>query len=410
MIEYDILLEKLKLNHRYLYILLGCPTNKDELLQNLYNVLKNNNDIDPLPFLMKLNNAGLTTREIHSLKREFSYFSFKTEPGKWAKIIEEYDRLLDKSNIHKLEGFNSATRLLMDRVNHMDSEDEIKELLDSCDFSVGSFGKLYRRSIFGVKGHDDEEEEEETVNYSVSDTFKEKTAFYSEKLRENLEKEEIDAEIDDLYDAYSMVVDYVSSGIEKIDDYCADRKISSKDFYYYLSLVKKHSPNDYQMYFDYINKSRNKRYASLLGYVESLAKKINEKVLLPNGVVREYDAVDYYMDRYDKIADNEGQILKIAKDSSSQVHKTLLTFFGKYFRDIGSTNVQKVAYDVSYKYMVNGAVKELTKEEKDYIISFLNRYNVPFNARTYSLAIKRYVSGEMSEYMKEDIDNKENTI
>lgn len=53
-------------------------------------------------------------------------------------------------------------------------------------------------------------------------------------------------------------------------------------------------------------------------------------------------------------------------------------------------------------YSIPGTGRIITKEEKLYIIDFLKQNNIPLSTKTYNLAFKRYLIGNLSNQIEED--------
>jgi len=140
--------------------------------------------------------------------------------------------------------------------------------------------------------------------------------------------------------------------------------------------------------------------------INKIVKTIKEGINLPNGKHRDFDLLDYY-----KIINIP--LNKLETILEKNIHKQenylendllLMQFISQNNCDcLNEKSIEKIYSD---KHIVGvqfdkknrpipGTGREITKEEKQNIIFYLNENKIPLNIKTYSIAMRRYLNGEL---------------
>lgn len=214
--------------------------------------------------------------------------------------------------------------------------------------------------------------------------------------------------------AKQTVHQFLNGDYEKIGDFCISSGVDIKQFEKYVNIIKESDKELYNKYIGQIDNNQSKRFAVLL----DKCKKIIE--LIKNGVEendkrRDFDLVDYY-----KITslNFEGLLNIIKGHLSAEDYRVLRIFIAKNKNDKDMTSL-----DVSNLYnakivvggqfdakrnIIPGTGREITKEEKQSIIMYLNKNNIRLTNKTYNIIFRRWLSGDLviNELGEEEKNNK----
>ena len=136
--------------------------------------------------------------------------------------------------------------------------------------------------------------------------------------------------------------------------------------------------------------------------IENLVEMIKKGITLTNGNHRKFDLLDYYQVTNIPLV----ELPKIAKDKVSKSDFRFLLYFinqNKNDYNIDGSFLKKI-YDEKYVVDVEldennrpifGTGREITKGEKQDIVMYLSRNRIPLTKRTYSIAMRRYIDGEL---------------
>ena len=138
--------------------------------------------------------------------------------------------------------------------------------------------------------------------------------------------------------------------------------------------------------------------------IEELVNFIKNGVNI-NGKTRNFDILDYYI--LSKGVPVKVFLENLPKDISLDNLKTLKTFFfnnnegtlmdidSYYIRQILSTKDEVNTKRNEEGYPIPGTGRIIKTEEKRNIIDYIINNNIPLTTKIYSLAMKRYISGEL---------------
>lgn len=237
-------------------------------------------------------------------------------------------------------------------------------------------------------------------------SLNEKLNIFKSYLDENakLKKETLKQEIRDeqLKCAEVIIQDYLDGDYYTIDDFCQVKNISNSVFFKYLEILKDKNHPLFSIYTDKQEKSKNERYARLVGRARQIISLMKSGVV-ENDKRRDFDLLDYYS--MTKL--NFDEFLHIIKDRlNTSDYRILRSFFAKYKND-----KELKAYDLANIYdskttigvqvdakgrVIPNSGREVTLEEKKGIIRYLRFHNIPITSNTYNIAFRRWSKGMLN--------------
>lgn len=212
--------------------------------------------------------------------------------------------------------------------------------------------------------------------------------------------------------ARGLINEFIESEYDRINDFCIDKNINKSVFYEYLKIIKENDVGLYEKYSQKQQQLTSKRYAALL----SKNKKIVELMksgIEEDGIVRTFDLMDYF----ERTSLDFNAFMNSLNGSlEPDEYRTLKIFISKYKNDkpltpfdIGNLykqrNVVGVKFDEKDR-IIEGTGHELTKEEKQNIIAYLNSKQIPVTRITYNIALNRWISGSIIIEENQDLKQK----
>lgn len=376
-----------------LFLNLDSPDNIDTLLRGVYKLINETDDDDLLPLLISLSNVGVTYNFIH-------YHTM------YQMVINLYDKSIWKCNIHEKVKLRGAYSVLLDIINEMDNDEEIFELLDKCEFKTEQAFKYF--STTGIDSYVRvfacEKDAEESKN-----SLKEKLNRYKKSLsmreEKSIQNRKISEDMEYLYDAYLELVNFINSGACSVEEYSNISNISVQEFLHYMDLIKIYSTKDYDIYLEYTGANEEERYAFMVDFINSTVDGITNGVL-DNGHVRPFDVIDYYMIGGKRFIGREKELISVARKIIPGKKGDLFKRFIVQYAKKKENNINEHISRVTYKQCIDGEIKELTNDGKDYIIEFLNNNNIVLNTVTFSVGIRRYMTNTLTNNRIKILDNK----
>lgn len=245
------------------------------------------------------------------------------------------------------------------------------------------------------------ETDQEKCNKFISNYklyYNSKKEFLADQKRQEI----TDNEVNNMDSYVTNVQLFLDSGCKSIDEYFGDNVDDKESFEFSLKVLNKHAHPIYQMYSNFIDSVKAEDYNQLLSNCLEIVDLINNGVTLPNGEVREFNLVDYYLrtnlskQRFNNIVGDT-----ISHDDFVNVSR----FFAKYKGDrvIEGADVDKLyTTKMSFpcKWDENGNVisyYEATKEDiMDTIIS-IGDMSIPLTGMTFGIVLKNKVLKNISE-------------
>lgn len=187
-------------------------------------------------------------------------------------------------------------------------------------------------------------------------------------------------------------------------EFCKKVRISVSDFDFLIEVSKKYDEELYKRYIQKISFQTNQGYLQFASQLKMVISLIKNGIVDENGNVRKLDLLDYYL------------ILQSDNDTIYEIGQAVLTnqemFLLRKFVGANSKNI--VSYDsIEIKKLLNeqveincqkdtkgfpvpGTGRIVAPEEKQFILGFLINNKVPLNNKTYNIAFKRYLSGNLN--------------
>lgn len=136
--------------------------------------------------------------------------------------------------------------------------------------------------------------------------------------------------------------------------------------------------------------------------IDKIVKMIKESIELPDGKQRKFDLLDYY--QFINIPFVELQRMAQGRISKSD-YRYLMYFINQNKNDysLDAMSIKKI-YEEKYvigaefdknNEPITGTGREITKEEKQNILFYLTENKIPLTKKTYGIAMRRYIDGEL---------------
>lgn len=202
------------------------------------------------------------------------------------------------------------------------------------------------------------------------------------KSTENFSEKEIN-------DAKKYIELYIKGKYRSPKHFCKDMEMKISIFKRYLTIV---SQNDNELFNDYQNtvKKHNQIKCALIDEeLTKLANYIKNGIQLEDGTIKEFDLLDFY--QLETIPFNNIRGLLNKKDITIDVEilKTIREFLNRY---IMQTKITKHSIYMEKNIIIrNDEEYEITFEEKQKAIEYLEKNNIPLNKCTYKLSLNRVI-------------------
>lgn len=202
------------------------------------------------------------------------------------------------------------------------------------------------------------------------------------KSIENFSEKEIN-------DAKKYIELYIKGKYRSPKHFCKDMEMKISVFKQYLTIV---SQNDNELFNDYQNtvKKHNQIKCALIDEeLTKLANYIKNGIQLEDGTIKEFDLLDFY--QLETLPFNNIRGLLNKKDITIDVEilKTIREFLNRY---IMQTRITKHSIYMEKNIIIrNDEEYEITFEEKQKAIEYLEKNNIPLNKCTYKLSLNRVI-------------------
>lgn len=208
--------------------------------------------------------------------------------------------------------------------------------------------------------------------------------------------------------AQKVISEFINSDSKSKQAFLNENNLDTKTFDLYLTILFEKDQTLYNKYYDKMENERDKRYAILSSKIKKMVDYIKNGIEF-NDQKRDFDMIDYYL----LTSIKPDMLSKIASEILNKEDIIVLRRFlgkNKNLGNVGSNEVTRILNsDVEVfcekdkdGYSIPGTGRIITKEEKLYIIDFLKQNNIPLSTKTYNLAFKRYLIGNLSNQIEED--------
>ena len=408
-------------------------------------LLKKSNNIDALMFL---HNNNYNMKSIKSLYKKANIYKFnRTEESKIKSILDlyvsKYDEvlILGKKNLfYKVQSFyekNKNKDIILDYINNKLSikgdgfvkmkfqvrniltKEELNnynEIILLC-FSDMTSSVVMINNIL-LKGFNYINElldlkispakvnycmyEKTLEMYNLTPLEKHKVKTFVKKYLEEYENKKADnikaAIAENVYRHKEASSINLNKCVKIVEEYLKEnlnREVTNEELKA-IAVLKK---ENHKLYYEYFSRLKNKDLERC-----SLAKIEAYKIIecIKNGIYdgnvrREFDIIDYYK----KFDVDPMRIFEMSKSELNCEEFTLLSKFSRQ-ANINDGFVYEDIFRTSYSYgakfdtngkLIPNSLKELTEEEKNMLVNYLNENNIPINKTTYYTLLNHYIKG-----------------
>ena len=189
-----------------------------------------------------------------------------------------------------------------------------------------------------------------------------------------------------------LLENFIVGNYENKQQYCYICNINMKYFDKLIERAKIHDINLFNQYKEVIDNDSKRRFAIVANSIRSLVSYIKNGIKVDDNDVRDFDIIDYYL----LIKLKFETILAVIKDVdlTNEELKILKTFITKNKDNIkDKSNEVHQILNTNNKQIIGGRVIELA--EKELILNFLKKNNIPKNRGTYNIALRRYLNNTL---------------
>ena len=294
----------------------------------------------------------------------------------------------------------NQTKIVYDKLLEVDSLDDIISIIDNSGCNVQTL--TYEISNYVIVHRDNDKD--------LIDKLKSKFKLYSDykaNQKNELKQQEKDALMKLqksilIPKAIEIVRKFINDeSSNKIDDFCQKNNIDRNIFSYYVLLVKEIDDELYSLYSEKIDKFKKLGYVKIVGHIEIIVKGLKNGVE-ENGIIRPFDLIDYFLVSNYSFQD----ILKLSKSIISRSDYILLRKFIEKNNSGEKNNTNVINQIMSEKVVISyqkdkkgspipGTEEIFSNEDKEKLINYLRKNNIPINLKTYGIIFRRYRNGTL---------------
>lgn len=389
---------------------LDKPTDYAELIARTIERVKSyDGEEDKLAALVALSNHGLNKQVvdwiINPTNRIPDYaYQYKSLKDSYYGYYNEVNPF--SNTVH------SPYTILLERIDSMSNQEDITKLLHKCEFSKETFSYLMSNVVhdFLVRKYGqnfDKENEESLLSKLVE--FGTYIAEEDEETRKQKEEEKQEEkrkfDIEFLFDANELVLDYVQSGAKSIAEYCKSKNITPKDFKFYIDILKNYSSIDYEKYEEISKRNSAIAFAKAMNCTKKIVEYLKSGIELPDGTKRTFDIIDFYLIAGSRL--NDEQLFKAVSERFTRADYVLLkNFLSKNKNNrITANNKNRIVYETTYSFVDGeGIRREATLDEREDTFRFLKSHKVPINDGTFTIGLRRHLKGQLIPRPTVDLD------
>ena len=213
----------------------------------------------------------------------------------------------------------------------------------------------------------------------------------------------IENEIEELKKAKNILekIDFtllLKDDIMTINQFCELVGITKNQYCQCIEVIKEINTPLYQKIQDKLQKNSNTMVQDIS--VVSIANQMKTGIKDKNGNIREFELLDYFLST--KLSYKE--FYKAYTNSKEKKLQTIIAIesFFKHnklvdYKDIDYYNMINIDQELDgiTVFMINKEPYEVTREEKETVIKFLQEKEIPLYIKVYKQALKRYVNGDL---------------
>lgn len=213
---------------------------------------------------------------------------------------------------------------------------------------------------------------------------------------------------------FKIIADFTLFDDNSLEKLLNEYNVSWSEYNDIAQYIKYINPELYQKYIKHeeykvnqqkeqFEKSRSERFAIIVSNIKKIVYQIINGIELENGEKKEFDLLDYY--RITKLNFEELEHILKRFHLNPDEYRNIKTFIAKNRKDnkLSPTDLQKI-YNMKQVIgvefdkkgnIIPGSGREVTAEEKQNIVKYLNYNHIPVTNRTYNLALRQYLVGTL---------------
>lgn len=291
---------------------------------------------------------------------------------------------------------------LYDKLSRANSKEKIVSLIDHAVNGVFTdINRIYTGILDYVVSKNVDNEERDNIFLWIKDNLAIYTKVKNEEMAKVMEKLDSEKDKSLLGDARKLLFEYMNSDYDNRIGFCTDRNIDLAYFDKLLNVVEKYDYSLYEEYEMFVKEKRHKQIEDVVGNFKTIVNGITNGVE-ENGKVRSYDLLDYSLAT--NLNFEDFQTLCREANLKGDRFRKVRAFVAKNM-NVGSKKTKTV---LDEKLIIGN--KEISMEEKEYVLSYLKKHHVAFNEKVYMLALRRYLNGTLDVEEQKIKKNKESKI
>lgn len=190
----------------------------------------------------------------------------------------------------------------------------------------------------------------------------------------------------------NLIIQYIDDKFSSIKKFCKRKHIPQELFKKDILIVKKYNPKLYEKFINIVKVQHEQKKANALEFLNNLIDKLKNGILLEDGSKREFDIIDYHSITNLKFNNLLSLTKKLINEEDAKIIRKFIRkyYYGKRIRKNSILEEKNII-------LLNGDKYEVTVEDKNYILSYLEKNEIPLLLSTYSAALKRYFSDGLPE-------------
>lgn len=191
---------------------------------------------------------------------------------------------------------------------------------------------------------------------------------------------------------------YIRGNYRNIKRYCSDMEIKISIFKKYVRIVAQNNPELYKTYQDKLKTHQELRYTLITDDLLKLSNYIKNGIQLEDKTIKEFDLLDFYLLNIIPLS-NIRNLLNCEKiDIDVEDLKVIRDFLNKYIRQ--KRIIKQSVFREKNIVLINNIEHEITYEEKQKAIEYLETNKIPLTNITYKLSLNRVIYNLSCEKQK----------
>lgn len=315
---------------------------------------------------------------------------------------DEFYKEIEKIRNTNSKAFYISQRLFKayEQISDTNNEEEIIKILDNCDTTIKDIEKKLIEYISFYRKNE---------KHTLLIKMKNKINIYKKYLNE---KQIPSTKSVNIEEAINGITTFIKSPEKEKSTFCENNNLDQNLFNEYLDVVRQNYPKTYNSYLKKIKTTTEEEYQHLIKQLPKIINYIKNGVPTPNNKTLKFTLLDYYLitsinyENLKDIAEKEYQKNNITLEERNEV----MHFVTKHKNEQQCSERQKQVL-INEKITVNSEFNEdgeyiegsgitPTKEEKEYILNFLEENNIPVTRSIFSNAVQKYADKTLIKQQK----------